>query len=51
MDLEVVAEGVETEEQLFFLKRENCDKAQGYLFSKPIPAEELEELLRKQMIS
>ena len=40
MDLEVVAEGVETEEQLIFLSLHGCSEAQGYHFSKPFPAEE-----------
>lgn len=42
LNYEVVAEGVETLEQLEFLKRCNCDYAQGYLFSRPLPREELE---------
>jgi diguanylate cyclase (GGDEF)-like protein len=43
--LKVVAEGVETEEQLRFLHLLRCDQIQGYLFSKPLPAEDFEKLL------
>lgn len=41
LSLEVVAEGVETEAQAAFLRRNNCDLLQGYLFSRPIPFDQL----------
>ncbi|MGZ5053677.1 MAG: sensor domain-containing protein, partial [Methylobacter sp.] len=43
--LSVIAEGVETEAQLMFLKHHGCMAYQGYLFSKPVPVEEFEALL------
>jgi diguanylate cyclase (GGDEF)-like protein len=43
--LNVIAEGVETEVQLAFLKKNGCMAYQGYLFSKPVPIEEFEKLL------
>ncbi|WP_342433232.1 EAL domain-containing protein [Neobacillus sp. FSL H8-0543] len=46
LNMDVVAEGVETVEQLEILKEYNCDTVQGYLFSKPVPAEEFASLLR-----
>ncbi|BCJ94903.1 hypothetical protein acsn021_24720 [Anaerocolumna cellulosilytica] len=47
LDLTVIAEGVEKDEQGLFLKKAKCNKAQGYLYSKPLPKEEAEEFLKK----
>jgi EAL domain-containing protein (putative c-di-GMP-specific phosphodiesterase class I) len=41
LGLQVVAEGVETEQQLDILRNMHCDYAQGFLFSRPVPADEL----------
>lgn len=47
LNLTIVAEGVETHEQLAFLQHNNCDDIQGYLYYKPQPADEIERILRE----
>ncbi len=47
LGLEVVAEGVETPAQARYFARQRCDRIQGYLFSKPLPAEDAAALLRE----
>lgn len=46
LNIEVVAEGVETEEQLRFLMRKRCDAAQGYLLARPVAAHEFCDIVR-----
>jgi EAL domain-containing protein (putative c-di-GMP-specific phosphodiesterase class I) len=43
-----VAEGVETREQLAFLRTRGCDSYQGFLYCRPLPADEIEALLTRQ---
>jgi EAL domain-containing protein (putative c-di-GMP-specific phosphodiesterase class I) len=45
LKLRVVAEGVETQEELAFLQAHQCDEAQGYFFSRPLPPEQFAKLL------
>lgn len=51
LNLKVIAEGVETEEQLQFLQQKQCNEAQGYYFSRPISAEDLAEILQERSVS
>jgi len=48
LDLIVVAEGIETIEQLYYLKELGCQLGQGYLFSKPLPAKEIEGFFNRK---
>jgi diguanylate cyclase (GGDEF)-like protein len=45
LNLKVIAEGVETQAEQYFLAEHECDAMQGYLFSRPLPAQEFEKLL------
>jgi len=49
LNLRVVAEGVETQEQLDFLRREECAEMQGFLYSRPLPAAEFEAALQSKV--
>lgn len=48
LNKKIVAEGVETEEQLALLAEYNCDQVQGYLISRPVPGEDLTDMLREK---
>lgn len=47
LKFKVIAEGVETEQQAQYLMQNDCDEAQGYLFGKPMPAEDLTAILER----
>ena len=47
LQIRVVAEGVETQEQLAFLRKRGCPEGQGYYFSRPVSAREFTQLLRR----
>ncbi len=49
LKLRVIAEGVETRTELEFLKAHHCDEAQGYYFSKPVPARQFASLLEREV--
>jgi EAL domain-containing protein (putative c-di-GMP-specific phosphodiesterase class I) len=48
LGMDTIAEGVENPDQLGFLRRLGCDRAQGYYFSKPVPADKIPALLARQ---
>ena len=51
LGITTTGEGVETQEELEYLKREGCTEAQGYFFSKPKPAREVLKLLSQQLVT
>ena len=50
LGLSVVAEGVETEQQLQFLRAAQCDIMQGFYFARPMPADQITAFLRKRQV-
>ena len=50
LGMKVTAKGVENEGELGFLRRNHCDFFQGYIFSEPLPADQLDELVRKRFL-
>ena len=51
LNLRVIAEGVETEAQVAFLRENNCHEMQGYYFSEPVAASKVEDLLKARLRS
>jgi diguanylate cyclase (GGDEF)-like protein len=51
LHIDVIAEGVETEDELAFLQTQKCDKIQGYIFSRPVPEEDFRKLLEQDKFS
>ncbi|MFL1388132.1 EAL domain-containing protein [Pseudomonas tritici] len=51
LGLTIIAEGVETFEQLNFLQHQLCEEGQGYLFSKAVPSEDFAQLLQKGCVT
>lgn len=50
LDMDIIAEGIENQKQLEILKAQNCNKAQGYLFSPPVDAQQITEFLKNHPI-
>jgi EAL domain-containing protein (putative c-di-GMP-specific phosphodiesterase class I) len=50
LKLRVIAEGVETPQELAFLRAYRCDEAQGYYFSRPVPARQFAMMLKDAML-
>jgi EAL domain-containing protein (putative c-di-GMP-specific phosphodiesterase class I) len=50
LGMKVTAEGIETEEQMVYLKNLNCDQGQGYLFSRPLPVQAAEAFLARNPV-
>jgi len=51
MKMQVIAEGVETLEQLEYLRTQECDEIQGFYFSRPLPAEGFAQLVREGLVT
>jgi diguanylate cyclase (GGDEF)-like protein/PAS domain S-box-containing protein len=49
LELDIVAEGVENEEQVKFFKQNNCDEMQGYFFGRPMPNEDFQKFFREKL--